>query len=68
MLNLTPKTATEVNGAIKYIALFTCIPMSAIWLKILVAVDQRNHIIQARQATIDVEVAFVVVVVVVSLF
>lgn len=31
--------------------------MSAIWLKILVAIDQRNQIIQARDATIDVEVS-----------
>lgn len=31
--------------------------MSAIWLKILVAIDQRNQIIQARQATIDIEVS-----------
>ena len=56
-LNLTPKTATEVNGTIKYISLFTCILMSAMWLKILVAIDQRNQIIQARQATIDIEVS-----------
>ncbi|XP_037775590.1 uncharacterized protein LOC119572557 [Penaeus monodon] len=27
-LNLTPKTATEVNGAVKYISSFTCILMS----------------------------------------
>ena len=56
-LNLTPKTATEVNAAIRYISSFTCILMSAIWLKILVAIDQRNQIIQAREATIDIEVA-----------
>ena len=56
-LNLTPKTATEVNGAIKYCSSFVCILMSAIWLKILVAIDLRNQIIQAREATIDVEVS-----------
>ncbi|XP_063613032.1 zinc finger MYM-type protein 1-like [Penaeus indicus] len=56
-LNLTPKTATEVNGAVKYISSFTCILMSTIWFKILVAIDQRNQIIQARQVTIDVEVS-----------
>ena len=55
-LNLTPKTRTEVSGAIKFVSSFTCIVMSAIWLKILVAIDQRNQIIQARDATIDVEV------------
>ena len=31
--------------------------MSSVWLKVLVAVDQRNQIIQARKATIDVEVS-----------
>ena len=30
--------------------------MSAIWVKILVMIDQRSQIIQARDATIDVEV------------
>ena len=56
-LNLTPKATTEVNNAIRYVSSFVCIVMSAIWLKILVAIDQRNQIIQARKATIDVEVA-----------
>ena len=31
--------------------------MSVIWLKIFVAIHQRNQIIQARDATIDVEVS-----------
>ena len=57
LLSLTPKTRTEVNGAIAYVSSFTCIVMSAIWLKILVAIDQRNQVIQARDATIDVEVS-----------
>ncbi|XP_037797777.1 zinc finger MYM-type protein 1-like [Penaeus monodon] len=56
-LNLTPKTTTEVNGAVKYISSFSCILMSTIWFKILVAIDQRNQIIQARQVNIDVEVS-----------
>ena len=56
-LNLTPKTTIEVNGAIKYVSSFTCIVMSALWLKILVPIDQRNQVIQARKATIDVEVS-----------
>ena len=56
-LNLTPKTITDVNGAIKYVSTFTCVVMSSIWLKVLVAIDQRNQIIQARKATIDVEVS-----------
>ena len=31
--------------------------MSSILLKVLIAIDQRNQIIQARKATIDVEVS-----------
>eukprot|EP00112_Aurelia_sp_Birch-Aquarium-sp1_P025206 Seg827.5 transcript_id=Seg827.5/GoldUCD/mRNA.D3Y31 product="hypothetical protein" protein_id=Seg827.5/GoldUCD/D3Y31 len=54
--NLTPKTTIDVNGAIRYVSSFVCIVMSAIWLKILVAIDQRNQVIQARKATINVEV------------
>ena len=56
-LNLTAKTTSEVNGAIKYVSSFTCLVMSSVWLKVLVAIDQRNQIIQARKATIDVEVS-----------
>ena len=52
-LNLTPRTISEVNGAIKYVSSFTCLVMSSVWLKVLVAIDQRNQIIQARKATID---------------
>ena len=33
-LNLTPKTATEVDGAIKYVSSFPGILMSTIWLKV----------------------------------
>ena len=56
-LNLTAKTTSEVNGAIKYVSSFTCLVMSSVWLKVLVAIDRRNQIIQARKATIDVEVS-----------
>ena len=56
-LNLTSKTATEIDSAIKYISSFPCILMSTIWLKVLIAIDQRNQIIQGRKATIDVEVS-----------
>ena len=31
--------------------------MSAIWLKILVAIDYRNQVIQSRNTSIDTEVA-----------
>ncbi|XP_065067297.1 uncharacterized protein LOC135692889 [Rhopilema esculentum] len=56
-LNLTPKTTTDVNSAIRYVSSFVCVAMSAIWLKILVTIDQRNQVIQARKATIDIAVA-----------
>ena len=57
VLNLTAKTTSEVNGAIKYVSSFTCLVMSSVWLKVLVTIDQRNQIIQAGKATIDVEVS-----------
>ena len=56
-LNLTPKTRTEVNGAIKYVSSFRSILLSSIWFKILAPIDTCNEIIQARNATIDVEVS-----------
>ena len=57
LLNLTPKKNIEVNGAIKYVSSFTCIMMSALWSKVLVPIDQKNQVLQAREATIDVEVS-----------
>ena len=56
-LNVTPGTISEVNGAIKYVSSFMCLVISSVWLKVLVAIDRRNQIIQARKATIDVEVS-----------
>ena len=47
-LNLTPKTRNDVNGAIKYASSFIRIIMPAIWLKILIEIDNRNQVIQAR--------------------
>ena len=55
-LKLTAKTKTEIFGAIKYVSSYTCVLMSAIWYKILMAIDERNQVIEARDATIDVEV------------
>ncbi|KAI6653462.1 hypothetical protein LOD99_3681 [Oopsacas minuta] len=43
-LNLTPKTTNNVIGAIKYVSSFSCVVISSIWLKVLVAIDQRNQI------------------------
>lgn len=55
-LHLTPKCISEVKGAIADVFSFMCIIMASIWLKILVAIDQRNQVIQAKNATIDIEV------------
>ncbi|XP_013783481.1 uncharacterized protein LOC106467655 [Limulus polyphemus] len=52
-LNLTSKTINEVNGVIKNVSSFICILMSSMLLKILVQIDRRNRIIQARDATVD---------------
>ena len=56
-LNLTPKTTIDVNSAMKYVSSVTCIVMFALWLKILVPINQRNLVIQARKETIDVAVS-----------
>lgn len=55
-LNLTPKTRYEIMGVIKYVKSFECVVMAAVWLKVLVSIDYRNQVIQARDTTIDVEV------------
>ena len=56
VFSLTPKTRYEVNEAIKYVSSFECILMSAIWYKILAPIDTCNKIIQGRDATVEVEV------------
>ena len=55
-LNLTANTKYDINGALRYVKSFTCIVMASAWLKVLVCLDYRNQVIQARKATIDVEV------------
>ena len=54
-LNLTSKTRTEVNGAIEYVSSFTCVIMTAVWVKILTPIDLYNNVLQARDATLDVK-------------
>ena len=56
-LNLTPKTRNEICGAIGYVSSFTCIIMSIVWHKILIPIDFCNKVIQASDATLDMEVA-----------
>ncbi|XP_065673958.1 zinc finger MYM-type protein 1-like [Hydra vulgaris] len=55
-LNLTPKAKTEIRGALKYMSSFKCVLMSGVWLKVLTLIDRCNQVIQARKATIDIEV------------
>ncbi|XP_065667751.1 zinc finger MYM-type protein 1-like [Hydra vulgaris] len=55
-LNLTPKAKTEIRGALKYMSSLKCVLMSGIWLKVLTLIDRCNQVIQARKATIDIEV------------
>ena len=55
-LNLTPKTRYDIMAAIKYVKSFKCVIMAALWVKVLVSIDYRNKVIQAGDATIDVEV------------
>ncbi len=55
-LNLTPETRTDIGGLQKYICSFECVLMSSIWSKILTAINERNVILQATDATLDVEV------------
>lgn len=56
-LNLTSETKAEVDGIHSYIHSFTCVIMSSIWIKVLAAIDLRNKVLQARSATLDIEVS-----------
>ena len=55
-MNLTAAARHEIKGILKYLRSFKCILMSSIWLKVLVSIDHTNKVLQAREATIDVEV------------
>lgn len=56
-MNLTAETRSDLNGILKYLASFECVILASVWLKILTAIDQRNRVLQARDTTLDVEVA-----------
>ena len=56
-LNLTAKTRNEINGVLAYLRTFICVLMSAVWYKILTAIDICNKVIQARDTTLDVDVS-----------
>lgn len=55
-MNLTAKARLDINGALTYVSSFVCILMSVLWFKILARVDICMKVIQARDATLDVEV------------
>ena len=46
----------KIKGALDYIDTITCLVMSTMWFKILSAIDNTNKVIEARSATLDVEV------------
>ena len=58
-INLTPKIRNEIHGAMCYVSSFTCIIMSVVWCIILVPIDFCNYVIQASDATLDMQVASV---------
>ena len=53
---MTAECKTEIKAIKQYLSSFTCILMSAIWYKVLKAIDLKNKIIQARDATLDIEI------------
>ena len=55
-LNLTAEIRSEIHGIKSYVESFQCILMASIWVKVLTAIDYRNKVLQARSATLDVEV------------
>ena len=55
-LNLSSECKIELQGIEQYMKSFKCVLMATVWLKILVAIDYRNKVLQAREATLDVEV------------
>ena len=54
--NLSSEAKNDVHALKKYVNSFTCVLLAAIWFKILSAIDIRNKVLQARNATLDVEV------------
>ncbi|XP_065658749.1 zinc finger MYM-type protein 1-like [Hydra vulgaris] len=54
-LNLTVSAQSELQSIQKYLSKFECIVMSSLWMKLLTMIHQTNLIIEARNATLDVE-------------
>ncbi|XP_065664879.1 uncharacterized protein LOC136086560 [Hydra vulgaris] len=55
-LNLSIENRADLNGIISYMESFECILMSAIWFKVLTAINYTNLVLQARNAILYVEV------------
>ncbi|XP_004212075.2 zinc finger MYM-type protein 1-like [Hydra vulgaris] len=55
-LNLSIENRADLNGIISYMESFECILMSTIWFKVLTAINYTNLVLQAQNATLDVEV------------
>lgn len=56
-LNLSPKAKTDVHAFQSYVGSFNCIFLAGICIIVLSAIDLHNKVLQARNATLDVEVS-----------
>ena len=54
---MTTKTRNEINGVLAYLRTFICVPMSAVLYKIWAAIDICSEVIQARDATLYLELS-----------
>ena len=55
-LNLTMETRSDLNGIKKYMKFFECLILQKVWHKVLATINYRSTVLQARNATIDVEI------------
>ena len=55
-LNLTPDSRAVLQIVLYYLKSFECILLGSIWLNVLVAIDNRNRVLHARNTTTDIEV------------
>lgn len=56
-MTLKAETRADLAGVKKYLQSFEGLVMASIWFKILTSINQRTVVLQARNATIDVEVS-----------
>ncbi|XP_065651251.1 uncharacterized protein LOC136079441 [Hydra vulgaris] len=55
-LNLASETRSDLIRIKKYMESFECLELAKIWHKVLAAINYRSTVLQARNATIDVEI------------